>query len=106
MDFFKIINKYYPNRKARDILIQHSRSVADKVLEITQNHPELGMDTVFLEEGAMVHDIGIFLTHAPAIGCGGEAPYLCHGYLGADLMRQEEKVFCNLPKSKSSQSSW
>ena len=42
-----------------------------------------------LEEAAMVHDIGIFLTNAPGIGCFGDFPYLCHGYLGADLMREE-----------------
>lgn len=89
MDFFKLINTYYPEAEAREILVKHSRCVADKALEIAKRHPELELDTAFLEEAGMLHDIGVFLTHAPAIGCHGEAPYLCHGYLGADLMRKE-----------------
>ena len=37
----------------------------------------------------MLHDVGIFLTDAPAIHCFGKAPYLIHGRLGAELMREE-----------------
>ncbi len=37
----------------------------------------------------MLHDIGIFLTDAPGIHCHGTAPYIAHGYLGADLLRRE-----------------
>lgn len=42
-----------------------------------------------VEEAAMLHDIGIFLTDAPGIHCHGTAPYIAHGYLGADLLRKE-----------------
>ena len=73
----------------KEILLCHSRQVADRCLKIAQAHPELNLDTVFLEEAAMVHDIGIFMTDAEGIHCHGEAPYLCHGYLGAELMRRE-----------------
>lgn len=37
----------------------------------------------------MLHDIGIFLTHAPKIHCHGTQPYLLHGRLGAQLLREE-----------------
>ena len=37
----------------------------------------------------MLHDIGIFLTDAEPIHCFGKYHYLCHGYLGADLLRNE-----------------
>ena len=37
----------------------------------------------------MLHDIGIFLTDAEGICCYGDKPYICHGSLGAELMRQE-----------------
>lgn len=73
----------------KHILLTHSRSVADKALEIAGRHPELGLDRDFLYEGAMLHDIGIFLTDADSIFCFGDKPYICHGYLGADLMRAE-----------------
>ena len=37
----------------------------------------------------MLHDIGVFLTHAPEIYCMGDQPYICHGVLGAELMRAD-----------------
>lgn len=49
----------------------------------------MNLDLTFIEEAAMLHDIGIFLCNAPDIDCHGEADYICHGYLGADLMRKE-----------------
>lgn len=84
-----LINTYYPkDDELKHILMEHSRSVAQKALQIARRHPELNLDTVFLEEAAMLHDIGIFLTHAPGIQCFGADPYICHGYLGADLVRR------------------
>lgn len=85
-----IINKYYPGEsELKHILLMHSRSVADKALQLADRHPELALDKDFLYEGAMLHDIGIFLTDAASIFCFGDKPYICHGYLGADLMRAE-----------------
>lgn len=91
MNPLDIIKKYYPeSSEAYHILTVHSRSVADKALEIARRHPELNLDLTFIEEAAMLHDIGIFKCDADGIDCHGEAPYICHGYLGADLMRAEE----------------
>jgi len=85
-----IIDKYYPeDNELRHILITHSRSVADKALSIAKAHPEMHLDTEFLEEAAMLHDIGVFLCHAPGIQCFGNEPYIRHGMLGAQLLRQE-----------------
>lgn len=85
-----IIDKYYPEDNAlKHILLTHSRSVADKALWIADRHPELNLDREFLYEAAMLHDIGIFQTDASSIYCFGSYPYICHGYLGADLMRAE-----------------
>ncbi len=90
MDPLKIINKYYPeDNPLKQILLQHSRDVATKALEIADKHPELNLNKDFLYEAAMLHDIGIFLTDAPGIYCKGNEPYIAHGYLGADLLRQE-----------------
>lgn len=90
MDWNALIDKYYSdNEPLRQLLLVHSRLVADKALAIARAHPELGADLQFLEEGAMIHDIGIFLTDAAPIHCFGTHPYICHGYLGADLMRSE-----------------
>lgn len=90
MDYQKIINKYYPiENELKKILLVHSRKVADKALQIVDKHPEYGADRQFVEEAAMLHDIGIFLTDAAGIKCFGDKPYICHGTLGAELVRNE-----------------
>ncbi|MDR2921155.1 MAG: HD domain-containing protein [Tannerella sp.] len=90
MDPLEIIRKYYAvDSEAYRILVIHSRQVTDKAVEIAKIHPEMNLDIPFIEEAAMLHDIGVFLCDAPDIGCYGEAEYICHGYLGADLMRSE-----------------
>lgn len=90
MDYQAIIDKYYPEKnELRRILMIHSRSVADKALAIAEAHPELPIDKQFVEEAAMLHDIGIFRTNAPSIYCFGAEPYICHGTIGAQLMRKE-----------------
>lgn len=90
MDALAIINKYYPeDNELKHILLTHSRAVADKALWIADRHPELELDRAFLEEAALLHDIGVFLTDAPGIHCHGTRPYICHGYLGSELLQKE-----------------
>ena len=90
MDYQSIIDKYYPADDAlRRVLLQHSRQVADRCLQIVSRHPELPVDVQFLEEAAMLHDIGILRCHAPSIHCHGTEPYIKHGPIGADILRSE-----------------
>lgn len=85
-----IIEKYYkPGTKIYDIYLSHATDVTRKALQIAQNHPELAIDIHFMEEAAMLHDIGIFQTKAPHIACNGDKPYICHGYLGRELLCAE-----------------
>lgn len=85
-----IIDKYYSdNEPLRQILLTHSRSVADMAIAVAHRHPELGADEDFLFEAAMLHDIGVFKTDAPGIQCFGTEPYIRHGWLGGQLLRQE-----------------
>ena len=94
MNPLTLIDKYYAGIPAlREVLLTHSRQVADRALTIVDAHPDWvasgRVDRQFVEEAAMLHDIGIFLTDAPGIGCHGTEPYLLHGFLGAELMRRE-----------------
>ena len=90
MNPIELIDAYYPeDNERKHILLVHSRLVAEKALCIADGHPELNLDKDFLYEAGMLHDIGIFLTDAPGIFCFCDQPYICHGYLGADLMRRE-----------------
>ena len=43
----------------------------------------------FIEEAAMLHDIGIIRCNAPGIHCHGTEPYICHGRIGAEMLRAE-----------------
>jgi uncharacterized protein len=86
----KIIEKYYPKgTEAHYVLVKHSEDVTTKALEVAAKHPELKLNTEFIAEAAMLHDIGIFLCNAPRIFCHGAHQYIEHGYLGADLLRAE-----------------
>lgn len=87
----KLIRKYYdPASEAYEILTIHSRMVTAKALDIVDRHPEWHLDRDFVEEAAMLHDVGIFLTNAPSIDCHGSEPYIRHGVLGAELLRERE----------------
>lgn len=88
MDVNEIIDRYYPqDNELKDIYMTHARAVSDFALSLAHRHPELALDEQFIHEAAMLHDIGIFLTDAPRIHCHGTEQYLCHGYLGAQLLR-------------------
>ncbi len=93
MDTEAIIRKYCgDNPPLMEILLTHSRLVAAKALACLDAHPRLSANRTFVHEAAMLHDIGIFLTDAPGIHCHGTAHYLCHGYLGAKLLREKERL--------------
>ena len=90
MNPIEIISKYYtPDSQGYIILTEHSKAVRDFAINIAQKHPELNSDIHFIAEAAMIHDIGIFLTNAPDLFCYGNKPYICHGYLGRELMDKE-----------------
>ena len=86
----EIIKKYYQEgTELYETLLEHSFFVTDKALYIAHLHPELNLDIKFIYEAAMLHDIGIFLTYAEDVHCFGEYPYICHGYLGSELLKKE-----------------
>ena len=91
MNYQIIIDTFYPvgtNDKLRQILLTHSRGVADLALEIAAKHPELQLDSNIVEAAAMLHDIGICQCDAAGIECFGTEPYICHGRLGATMLRE------------------
>jgi len=90
MNYQDIIDKYYPeDDELKHILVVHSRAVADKALQIVDKHPEMNADRQFVEEAAMLHDLGIFRCDADGIQCFGKEPYICHGTIGGEILREE-----------------
>ncbi len=87
MTYKEVYDKYYPSgSRLRSILESHSRSVADLALELNERL-KLGLDRKVVETAAMLHDVGIYKTDAAGIECYGSEPYLRHGVVGADLLR-------------------
>jgi uncharacterized protein len=90
MNPIEIISEFYsPGGSTFDMLVKHGRQVAEKALEAAEKVQHLNPDRAFIEQAALLHDIGIFLTRAPGLGCTGDNPYLCHGVLGRKLLEEK-----------------
>jgi uncharacterized protein len=90
IDPLQLIDRFYSdNPSARSILLGHSRQVADLAVEVAGRLADRGeVDQVLIEEAALLHDIGMIFTDTPALGCRGEAPYIAHGIIGAELLQK------------------
>ena len=85
-----IIRHFYPeDTPLRRLLLRHSAQVRDKALAILANpsRPPLALDPELVSAGAMLHDVGILQCHAPSILCEGSRPYIAHGIIGAEMLR-------------------
>lgn len=81
---------HYFTPEALPLFLTHSRLVARKAVLTARNHPEVKtLDMEFIEEAAMLHDIGVALTSAPGLGCHGNAPYILHGIIGREILDRE-----------------
>lgn len=91
MNPIALLEKHFDaNPAALDIVYRHSRLVADKALVIARSVPSLTPDELrFIEEAALLHDIGVCGVHAPKLNCFGSAPYICHGVIGRGLLEAE-----------------
>jgi uncharacterized protein len=89
LDCLSIIQRYYtPGNDDYLVLVSHSRQVADLAVKLSQRLIDNGtpIDIEFVEEAAMLHDIGMCRTDAPGIHCHGTEPYILHGILGRRML--------------------
>jgi len=85
-----IISEYYePGSRAYNILVRHGKDVARKAVAAAGKVPHLKPNIDFIREAALLHDIGMLLTNTPELGCAGQHPYICHGYLGRELLEKK-----------------
>ena len=90
MNPLDIIAEFYElGSRAYKVLTQHGEQVAGKAVDAARKVPHLAPDIKFIREAAMLHDIGIFLTNTPKLGCTGGYPYVCHGYLGREILEKK-----------------
>lgn len=90
VDALKIIKKFYPPHSlAFRLLTEHGEAVMKKALQIAERLKDQKPDIDFIIEAAMLHDIGIIQTDSPLLGCYGKKPYICHGYIGRQMLEME-----------------
>lgn len=90
MNSLDIISNFYPeDTPLRRLLLEHSIQVRDKALALADGYTGPGkLDLTLVSDGALLHDIGIGQCHAPSILCEGSKPYIAHGTIGAELLRE------------------
>lgn len=89
MDPIRLLEEFYPpGTLAHLVLLRHSRAVAELALATAGALHRQGqtVDLAFVEEAALLHDIGILHTDAPDLGCRGPLPYLAHGVKGREML--------------------
>jgi uncharacterized protein len=90
MNPFSLIEKYYPcGTEAYRILLRHSELVAAKAMTVVNSLSKEEADARFVQEAALLHDIGMRFTSVTQLGCDGDLPYLCHGIKGRELLEAE-----------------
>lgn len=90
MNPLEIIAEFYkPGSESFQILEKHGRQVANKAIDVAKRVPHLKPNLNFINEAAMLHDVGIFETNTPELGCSGKHPYVCHGYLGRKILEKK-----------------
>lgn len=89
MNHIKLLRKYFPDADAFTIILEHSRLVATKAVQTARNLDHSGVDLNFLEEAALLHDIGVCRTSAPRFHCHGTEPYIRHGIIGREILEEE-----------------
>ncbi len=89
MQAIPLLKKYFPDKDAFTIILDHSRRVADMALLTARSLDHNGLDLNFLEEAALLHDIGVCRANAPKFHCHGTEPYIRHGIIGREILERE-----------------
>lgn len=91
MQPLELIEKYYiDHEQAKRILLAHSHHVARLAVAVAEKlRHKTTVDRDFIEQAALLHDIGMLYTNTPTLGCYGNKPYITHGIIGAEMLHKE-----------------
>jgi len=89
MKVVALLEKYFSSHYALSIILEHSRLVAAKALQVADALKCTEIDRRFIEEAALLHDIGVCRTASPRLGCHGKEPYIRHGVIGREILEAE-----------------
>lgn len=83
-----ILEKYLAGQ-VLEVVVTHGRVVAGLAHSVGRTLGLPDTEMRFLEEAAMLHDIGVCRVDAAKIGVHGEHPYIMHGILGREILEAE-----------------
>ncbi len=90
IDYFQIIHKYIPpDSSVYRVYLPHVTLVTAKALRIAQHLGLSREQQRFIEEAAMLHDIGIVKVTPFSPPTEEQRPYICHAPLGRGLLEAE-----------------
>jgi uncharacterized protein len=90
VDYFAIIHKYIPpHSPLYQIYLPHVTLVTAKALQIARKLDLSPAQQRFIEEAAMLHDIGIVNVAEYGGGAYCDRPYICHAPAGREILEQE-----------------
>jgi uncharacterized protein len=88
LDVIGILGRYFDG-EALATMATHGRVVADLALAVGREASLPGEECAFIEEAAILHDIGVCMVAAPEIGALGPHPYIMHGIMGREILERE-----------------
>jgi uncharacterized protein len=88
LDVSALLSRYFSG-DALETMIVHGRVVAGLSLDICRYCGLSGDECDFVQEAALLHDIGVCQVNAPEIGVQGDHPYIMHGILGRSILERE-----------------
>ena len=101
VDYFAVIHRYIPpDSLTYRYYLPHVASVTAMAVRVGRRL-DLDMSQLrFIEEAAMLHDVGIVHVDAPHLGCHGDLPYVAHLETGRQMLEaeglpQHAEVACN-----------
>lgn len=84
----ELLGRYFEGQ-ALAVIVGHGRAVAGLALRVCRR---LGLEEEacrFVEEAALLHDIGVCRTRAPDVGLDTGFPYIMHGIIGREILERE-----------------
>lgn len=85
----ELLGRYFSG-EALALMAGHGTAVAGLAADICGRLGVSEAESRFVEQAALLHDIGVCRVHAPEIGMQGEHAYICHGVLGREILEREE----------------
>ena len=84
----KLLERYFEGETLA-IIAGHGRAVAGLALKVCHGLGLTEYDCEFVEEAALLHDIGVCRIQAPTLGLEAGFPYIMHGIIGREILERE-----------------